>query len=58
MKLEPEAISISKLLSQILSNAVKFNKRHFKLIKKCKHEFYFKALICIKLISENLSKLI
>ena len=57
MKLKPKAISISKLLSQILSNAVKFKKRHFKLIKLCKHEFYFKAFICIILISEEIVKI-
>ena len=38
MDLTPNAISISKLLSQILSDAVTFNKRrHSKLIKLCKN---------------------
>ena len=42
MDLTPKAIPISKLLSQILSHAVKFDKkRHFKLIKLCK-KLYFK----------------
>ena len=37
MNLTPKAIPISKLLSQILSDAVKFDKkRHVKLIKLCK----------------------
>ena len=58
MKLKPKAIPISKFLSQILTNAVKFKKRYFKLIKLCKHEFYFKALICILLISEKINKFI
>ena len=57
MKLKPKAISISKLLSQILSNAVKFKKRHFKLIKLCKHAFYFKAFICIILTIEKIIKI-
>ena len=36
MDLTPKSIPISKLLSQILSDAVKFDKkRHFKLIKLC-----------------------
>ena len=58
MKLKPRAIPISKLLSQILSNTVRFNKKHFKLIKLCKHAFYYKAFICMELISEELIKLI
>ena len=58
MNLKPKAIPISKLLSKILSNAVRFNKRHLKLIKLCKHAFYFKAYICTELISENLIKLL
>ena len=57
MKLKPKAIPISKLLSQILSNAVKFKKRHVKLIKLCKNAFYFIALICMKLISEKIVKI-
>ena len=37
MDLTPKSIPISKLLSQILSDAVKFDKeKHFKLIKLCK----------------------
>ena len=37
MNLTPKAIPISKLLSQILSDAVKFDKkRHSKLIELCK----------------------
>ena len=37
MDLTPKAIPISKLLSQILSHAIKFDKeRHFKLIELCK----------------------
>ena len=37
MDLTPKAIPISKLLSQILSHAVKFDKeRHFNLIELCK----------------------
>ena len=37
MELTPKAIPISKLLSQILSDAVKFvKKRHSKLIELCK----------------------
>ena len=36
MDLTPKAIPISKLLSQILSDAVKFDQeRHFNLIKLC-----------------------
>ena len=36
MDLTPKAIPISKLLSQILSDAVKFDKeKHFKLINLC-----------------------
>ena len=57
MNLKPKAIPISKLLSQILSHEVKFNEWHYKLIKQCKHEFYFKALICIILISEKIVKI-
>ena len=38
MDLTPKAISISKLLSQILSDAVEFDKeRHFELIEICKY---------------------
>ena len=38
MNLTPKAISISKLLSQILSDAVIFDKeRHSKLIELCKN---------------------
>ena len=41
MDLTPKAIPISKLLSQILSDAVKFDKkRHFKLIKLCKKTLF------------------
>ena len=37
MNLTPKAILISKLLSQILSDAVEFNEEsHFKLIELCK----------------------
>ena len=37
MELTPKAIPISKLLSQILSDAVKFNEeRHVNLIELCK----------------------
>ena len=37
MDLTPKAIQISKLLSQILSDAVKFDEeKHFKLIELCK----------------------
>ena len=37
MNLTPKAIPISKLLSQILSDAVEFDEeKHFKLIKLCK----------------------
>ena len=37
MNLTPKAIPISKLLSQILSDAVKFDEeKHSKLIKLCK----------------------
>ena len=43
MDLTPKAIPISKLLSQILSDAVEFDKeRHSKLIKLCK-KIYFKV---------------
>ena len=38
MNLTPRAIPISKLLSQILTNAVEFDEeRDSKLIKQCKH---------------------
>ena len=37
MDLTPKAIPISKLLSQILSDAVEFDKeKHFELIELCK----------------------
>ena len=40
MDLKPKTIPISQLLSQILSNAVRFNKKkHFGLIKLCKNTF-------------------
>ena len=41
MDLTPKAIPISKLLSQILSDAVEFDKeRHWKLIKLCKKKLF------------------
>ena len=40
MDLKSKAIPISKLLSQILSDAVTFDEsKHFELIKLCKHTF-------------------
>ena len=41
MNLTPKAIPISKLLSQILSDAVEFDKeRHSKLIELCKKNLF------------------
>ena len=41
MDLTPKAIPISKLLSQILSDAVRFDKeKHFKLIDLCKKNLF------------------
>ena len=38
MNLKPKAIPISTILSQILSDAIKFNKKkHFGLIDLCKN---------------------
>ena len=53
MDLTPKAIPISKLLSQILSDAVAFDKEsHTKLIEICKQRFYLSIQHILRSVSK------